>query len=70
MEATVSEIHRYPLRPEGYAEPLFCTDSLIPLGRRAVRVAGKFRHKESQEWPGARERGMLRSLEGVVASEQ
>lgn len=23
MQATVSEIHRYPLRPEGYAEPLF-----------------------------------------------
>ena len=23
MEATVSEIHRHPLRPEGYAEPLF-----------------------------------------------
>lgn len=23
MEATVSEIHAYPLRPEGYAEPLF-----------------------------------------------
>lgn len=25
MEATVSEIHAYPLRPEGYAEPLFHT---------------------------------------------
>lgn len=23
MEATVSEIHAYPLRPEGFAEPLF-----------------------------------------------
>ena len=23
MEATVSEIHAYPLRPAGYAEPLF-----------------------------------------------
>jgi len=23
MEATVSEIHRHPLRPEGYEEPLF-----------------------------------------------
>lgn len=23
MEATVSEIHRHPLMPEGYAEPLF-----------------------------------------------
>ena len=25
MEATVSEIHAYPARPEGYAEPLFHT---------------------------------------------
>lgn len=23
MDATVTEIHEYPLRPEGYAEPLF-----------------------------------------------
>ena len=23
MEASISEIHAYPLRPEGYAEPLF-----------------------------------------------
>lgn len=26
MEATVSEIHAYPLRPDGYVEPLFHTD--------------------------------------------
>ena len=26
MEATVSEIHRYPLRPSGYVEPLFATE--------------------------------------------
>lgn len=25
MEATVSEVHGYPLRPEGFAEPLFLT---------------------------------------------
>ena len=25
MEASVSEIHRYPLRPEGFEEPLFST---------------------------------------------
>jgi hypothetical protein len=25
MEASVSEIHRYPLRPEGFEEPLFPT---------------------------------------------
>lgn len=32
MEASVSEIHRYPLRPEGFAEPLFPTGE----SRRAV----------------------------------
>ena len=25
MEASVSEIHRYPLRPDGFEEPLFPT---------------------------------------------
>jgi hypothetical protein len=32
MEASVSEIHRYPLRPEGFEEPLFPTRA----SRRAV----------------------------------
>lgn len=32
MEASVSEIHGYPLRPEGFEEPLFPT----PESRRAV----------------------------------
>jgi hypothetical protein len=32
MEASVSEIHRYPLRPEGFEEPLFPTRE----SRRAV----------------------------------
>lgn len=32
MEATVSEIHGYPLRPAGFAEPLFST----PESRREV----------------------------------
>lgn len=32
MEASVSEIHRYPLRPEGFEEPLFTTRE----SRRAV----------------------------------
>lgn len=26
MEVSVSEIHRYPLRPSGYVEPLFATE--------------------------------------------
>jgi len=32
MEATVSEIHNYPLRPAGFAEPLFPT----PQSRREI----------------------------------
>lgn len=32
MDATVTEIHRYPTRPEGYEEPLFPT----PESRRRV----------------------------------
>ncbi len=32
MEANVSEIHRYPLRPEGFEEPLFPTQG----SKRAV----------------------------------
>ena len=32
MRASVSEIHRYPLRPDGFEEPLFPT----PESRRAV----------------------------------
>lgn len=32
MDATVTEIHAYPLRPEGYEEPLFATAA----SRRAV----------------------------------
>ena len=32
MDATVTEIHRYPTRPEGYEEPLFPT----PESRREV----------------------------------
>lgn len=42
MEASVSEIHRHPLRPPGFAEPLF-------LGREAKKeVAEHFR--ESARW--------------------
>ena len=42
MEASVSEIHRHPLRPSGFAEPLF-------LGREAKKeIAEHFR--ESARW--------------------
>lgn len=32
MEASLAEIHRYPLRPDGFGEPLFPTHE----SRRAV----------------------------------
>jgi hypothetical protein len=51
MEASVSEIHRYPLRPEGFEEPLFPTvesrravgDHLLraPWLSRASEIEGK-----------------------------
>ena len=51
MEASVSEIHRYPLRPEGFEEPLFSTresrlavlDHLLrsPWLSRASEVEGR-----------------------------
>ncbi len=44
MEATVSEIHRQPLRPPGYAEPLF-------LGRAAKKEIADYL-RESSGWLG------------------
>lgn len=41
MRATVSEIHAYPLRPEGFEEPLFHT----PESRRRI-----LEHLAASEW--------------------
>ena len=39
MEASVSEIHRYPLRPEGFEEPLFPTaESRREVGDHLLRA--------------------------------
>jgi len=39
MEASVSEIHRYPLRPEGFEEPLFPTrESRRSVGDHLLRA--------------------------------
>lgn len=43
MQATVSEIHAYPLRPEGFAEPLFHT----PQSRKEI-----LEHLARSRWLG------------------
>lgn len=43
MRATVSEIHTYPLRPEGFEEPLFHT----PESRKRI-----LEHLAASEWLG------------------
>lgn len=43
MEATVSEIHKHPLRPAGYAEPLFHT----PQSRKEI-----LEHLARSRWLG------------------
>jgi hypothetical protein len=60
MEASVSEIHRYPLRPEGFEEPLFPTresrraigDHLLraPWLSRASEIEGKGGQAAHARW--------------------
>ena len=60
MEASVSEIHRYPLRPEGFEEPLFPTreskravgDHLLraPWLSRASEIKGKGGQAARARW--------------------
>jgi len=60
MEASVSEIHRYPLRPEGFEEPLFPTresrlavlDHLLrsPWLSRASEMEGKGGQAAHARW--------------------
>jgi hypothetical protein len=60
MEASVSEIHRYPLRPEGFEEPLFPTresrlavlDHLLraPWLSRASEVEERGGHAAHAQW--------------------
>ena len=60
MEASVSEIHRYPLRPEGFEEPLFPTresrravlDHLLPSPwfSRASEMEGKGGQAAHARW--------------------
>jgi len=49
MEASVREIHRYPLRPEGFEEPLFpTTESRRAVAEHLLRVPWLSRASEME----------------------
>jgi integrase len=53
MEASVSEIHRYPLRPEGFEEPLFSTrESRLAILDHLLRTSWLSRASEMEERGG------------------
>ena len=53
MEASVSEIHRYPLRPEGFEEPLFSTrESRLAVIDHLLRTSWLSRASEMEERGG------------------
>jgi hypothetical protein len=53
MEASVSEIHRYPLRPEGFEEPLFpTTESRLAVFDHLLRAPWLSRASEMEERGG------------------
>jgi integrase len=53
MEASVSEIHRYPLRPEGFEEPLFPTrESRLVILDHLLRTSWLSRASEMEERGG------------------
>ena len=53
MEASVSEIHRYPLRPEGFEEPLFPTrESRLAVLDHLLRSPWLSRASEMEERGG------------------
>ena len=53
MEASVSEIHRYPLRPEGFEEPLFSTrESRLAVLDHLLRAPWLSRASEMEERGG------------------
>ena len=70
MEASVSEIHRYPLRPEGFEEPLFSTrESRRAVGDHLLRAPWLSRASEMEGKGGqathAREEPV--EVEGIFA---
>ena len=54
MEASVSEIHRYPVRPPGFVEPLFETpESRREIAEHLLRAAWLLRASEIEEKSGS-----------------
>ena len=53
MEASVSEIHSYPLRPEGFEEPLFSTrESRLAVLEHLLRTSWLSRASEMEDRGG------------------
>ena len=68
MEATVSEIHGYPLRPEDYAEPLFHDQSSRKeILDHLAQSEWLFRASEAQR-PKAKTKDKLVAEVAVLAS--
>jgi hypothetical protein len=54
LGTSVSEIHRYPLRPEGFAEHLFPTrESRLAVGKHLLEAPWLSRASEAVPAPGA-----------------
>jgi hypothetical protein len=64
MEASVSEIHRYPLRPEGFEEPLFSTrESRRAVGDHLLRASWLSRASEMEDRGGQAAHARLEPIE-------
>jgi hypothetical protein len=64
MEASVSEIHRYPLRPDGFEEPLFSTrESRRAVGDHLLQASWLSRASEVADRGGQAAHARLESIE-------
>jgi hypothetical protein len=64
MEASVSEIHRYPLRPDGFEEPLFSTrESRQAVGDHLLRASWLSRASEVEDRGGQAAHARLEPVE-------
>ena len=64
MEASVSEIHRYPLRPDGFEEPLFSTrESRRAVGDHLLRASWLSRASEVEDRGGQAAHARLEPVE-------
>ena len=67
MEATVSEIHSYPLRPDGFVEPLFETpESQREIANHLLRAPWLSRASEMPEKSGSAAHSAAHSAEEPV----